>query len=124
MTQKTTAYTLLPVNDPAQVSELLVSKLGLTIVHRNFDGGTYSGVLLRDNMGHSYLAVDCNAHTLTSNALIIETADCIKDCYFLTGSGLQICTHPYYTNEGLIAEFYDSSGNKFMLIEKRKIKIL
>ncbi|RVU01240.1 hypothetical protein EOD41_04545 [Mucilaginibacter limnophilus] len=60
-----------------------------------------------------------NPHTDTKGCIILNTDDCLNDHYRLRTAGVQFDTEPEYQPIGLVAEFSDPCGNKFVLLEER-----
>jgi len=54
------------------------------------------------------------------NLIILNTDSCLKDYYELTKRGLGFITPPSYRPGGLAAEFEDSLGNYYILLEQRE----
>jgi predicted enzyme related to lactoylglutathione lyase len=60
-----------------------------------------------------------NLHTSFKTCIILNTDDCLNDHHMLKASGVDFCTEPQYQPIGLVAEFADPSGNRFLLLEER-----
>jgi hypothetical protein len=113
-------YVLLPVHNLRGVTEFFIARLGLKLIKRDFKHAGYSGALFLNEIGGNYFVFEC-AGNIEMDVPIIETPDCIKMCYYLGAFGCEISCPPFYTNEGVLAEFRDYYGNKFLLRERRDL---
>jgi predicted enzyme related to lactoylglutathione lyase len=69
--------------------------------------GLYLGVTLdKDNIGFK-------------TRVILNTDDCLKDYYNMKTAGIDFNDQPKYLPIGLAAEFNDSYGNEYILLEER-----
>lgn len=53
------------------------------------------------------------------SCVILHTDDCLNEHYTLKVAGVEFDTEPEYQPIGLVAEFSDPCGNKFLLLEER-----
>jgi predicted enzyme related to lactoylglutathione lyase len=60
-----------------------------------------------------------NLHAESQSCIILNTDDCLNDHHQLKNAGVDFCTEPHYLPVGLVAEFKDPGGNKFLLLEER-----
>lgn len=60
-----------------------------------------------------------NLHADSKSCIILNTDDCLNDHYTLRAAGVSFDTEPEYQPIGLVAEFSDPCGNKFVLLEER-----
>ena len=60
-----------------------------------------------------------NLYTEFKSCIILNTDDCLNDHHSLKAAGVDFCAGPQYLPIGLVAEFKDPSGNKFLLLEER-----
>lgn len=52
--------------------------------------------------------------------IVLNTNNCLEDYHKMKSSGVKFQDEPHYLGSGLLAEFEDSSGNHFILLEERE----
>ena len=62
---------------------------------------------------------DNEAYEGFKSCIIMNTDDCIKTYHQLKTDGVSFSKEPQYMAAGLVAEFTDGYGNRFMLLEER-----
>ncbi|GAA4338145.1 hypothetical protein GCM10023149_47970 [Mucilaginibacter gynuensis] len=95
-------------------------KLGFKIVDDKplYEDG--SCVILEAENHDVLLAVSKqNPDNSFENCIVLNTDDCLNDHHQLKTAGIEFSREPEYLPIGLVAEFLDPCGNKFLLVEER-----
>ena len=53
------------------------------------------------------------------NFVIFNTQNCVMSYHELRTTGVRFLAEPYHVTSGLVAEFEDNTGNRFVLLEER-----
>lgn len=56
---------------------------------------------------------------IEQDSIVLDTDDCLRDYHLLKQKEVPDLTSPSYVTQGLSIEFFDPSGNRFILLEKR-----
>ncbi|RCH54959.1 hypothetical protein DJ568_10825 [Mucilaginibacter hurinus] len=95
-------------------------KLGFKIVSKiPFYEGAECTLLETGNYDVLLAISKRNLHTNLKSCIILNTDDCLSDHHTLKALGVEFFTEPQYQPIGLVAEFTDPCGNKFVLLEER-----
>ncbi|MDO3628618.1 VOC family protein [Mucilaginibacter sp. BT774] len=77
-------------------------------------------VLIRTNSPDLFIVILMDADKeFGRGRIIVNTHDCLNDYHNLKMAGVVFHNEPHYLPMGLGAEFYDPSGNQYLLIEER-----
>lgn len=78
------------------------------------------GILIKTNNPDLFIVVLTHADKEYSRSqIIINSHDCLNDYHNLKMAGVVFFNEPHYLPMGLGAEFFDPSGNQYLLIEER-----
>ena len=66
-----------------------------------------------------FVLIQKNQEPASTSCIIINTEDCLNDYHLLKNSGVAFLSEPQYLPAGLAANFSDSCGNNFLLLEER-----
>lgn len=58
-------------------------------------------------------------HGWGRNFVIFNTKNCLMSYHEMRTIGVSFLAEPYYVTSGLVAEFEDNTGNRFVLLEER-----
>ncbi|MBS1521788.1 MAG: VOC family protein [Bacteroidetes bacterium] len=78
------------------------------------------GILIKTNSPDLFIIVLTDPdQAYTRSQIIINSHDCLSDYHNLKMAGVVFFNEPHYLPMGLGAEFFDPSGNQYLLIEER-----
>lgn len=66
-----------------------------------------------------FVLVEKNVSPDAKSCIILNTDDCLNDYHMLKTNGVVFFNEPQYQPIGLAANFGDTCGNKFLLLEER-----
>ena len=115
-------YTCLKVNKIDNAILFLRNVLGLEEEKSSLDNFREGLVFINEAGDHKIVVSECSEDSLNPKVLL-HTNDCIQDYHRLKDKGINFTITPDYTSEGLIAEFLDSFGNRYCLLEERNYKL-
>ena len=115
-------HTCIKMNRMANAILFLRNVLGLEEEKSNLDNFQAGLVFTNEAGDHKIVVLDC-AEDNENPKVVLHTNDCIQDYHKLKDKGINFTMTPDYTSEGLIAEFLDSFGNRYCLLEERNYKL-
>lgn len=103
------------------VVEKIISRLGYTSTWSRGGDGDFLTMTATDVNYSIRLAEKLPASSPFNSGtrILVKTDDCLKSLYLLKKEKIDLFSTPYYSSEGLMAHFYDSGGNLYLLIEER-----
>lgn len=105
------------VNDIEQGLQFFKQKLGFEIMEKiELNNADYFPI--RINGMYLGLTLD-KENTGFKTRVILNTDDCLKDYHNMKTAGVDFKTQPQYLAIGLAAEFSDTYGNHYILLEER-----
>ncbi|RZA00417.1 MAG: hypothetical protein EOP47_14030 [Sphingobacteriaceae bacterium] len=100
--------------------EFYIGKLGFKIIDNiPFYEGAECTLLETGNYDVLLAMSKNNLYAEFKTCIILNTDDCVNDHHWLKVAGVDFNTEPQYLPIGLVAEFNDPGGNKFLLLEER-----
>ena len=114
-------YTCLKVNEIDTAILFLTNILGLEEQKSDLNDVQEGLVFSNEIGGHKIVLIKCSEGSLNPK-IVLHTNDCIHDYHTLKDKGIKFIMIPDYTDGGLIAEFIDSFGNNYCLLEERDYK--
>jgi predicted enzyme related to lactoylglutathione lyase len=115
-------HSCLKVNRIENAILFLRNALELEEEKSNLDNFQEGLVFTNEAGDHKIVVSECAEDSSNSKVLLL-TNDCIQDYHRLKDKGINFTMTPDYTSEGLIAEFLDSFGNRYCLLEERNYKL-
>lgn len=105
-----------------EVVEEIYRRLGY-ISSRSQEDGVSLVVMTTDEPGFSVKIAERTREWPGFNIggrLLVKTNDCLKSLHMLGKEKIEVFSMPYYSDEGLVANFYDCAGNLYVLVEERE----
>ena len=113
-------YCVVPVIDTNKGKTFLTRVLGYKHSGPLEINDVLKGELFQDDrFEFNFLMVKIDEASKYRATVLINTSDCVKRFHELKQSGVKFVKTPQYFSNGLVAEFSDRSGNRFILIEER-----
>ncbi len=95
-------------------------KLGFkTAGNLSFMDGGQSTIVQAKNLDVALVVTPSNNSNDFKTCILLNTDDCLNDYHLYKTSGVFFCIAPRYLPTGLVAEFLDPDGNRFILLEER-----
>jgi hypothetical protein len=102
-----------------QVS-FFTENLGFEVCGKKIFLPNQESILIKTNSPDVFIAIlKDDTREYGRGRIILNSYDCLSDYHALKMSGVVFYNEPQYLPMGLGAEFFDPSGNQYLLIEER-----
>lgn len=114
-------YVAVRTNNIEEESDFLEEVLGYKKIREiELWEGIHCKLFSKDDHSFHLILIPAFAEFKGKSIIVLNTENCLEDYQKMKSSGVKFYGEPHFLGSGLLAEFEDSSGNRFVLLEERE----